>query len=361
MNWPAHGSNPQYLYEAAGLEQPGEVIDFSANINPFGPPPKFQEQWGDLFRGIEKYPDPQTTLLKKKLAGRERIEETEILIGNGGAEIISLIGRLLTGKHVMIVEPAFSEYEQACKVNNCEISYFQLSQDWKVEIELLAKKLGSVDALFFCNPNNPTGLYFNKQTIQKLLTLCKEHNCYLIVDEAFYDFVPEYDSLVPYLKSYPHFILLRSMTKMYAIPGLRLGYVMARAEIIARLSNYQPHWSVNSISMKVGEYCLEEEEYVQQTVRFIGSERERLFEFYRKNQFEVSNSKVNFYLLRDPSLDDQYLLFKYLLEKGIVPRHTFNFPGLKGRWLRFAVRTSGENQLLMEAMLEWRRIHRSFS
>ena len=95
MNWPAHGSNPQYLYEAAGLKQPNEIIDFSANINPFGPPPKLQEQWGNLLNGIEKYPDPKTTLLKKKLAQREGIEENQILIGNGGAEIISLIGRLL--------------------------------------------------------------------------------------------------------------------------------------------------------------------------------------------------------------------------------------------------------------------------
>ena len=361
MNWPAHGSNPQYLYKAAGLEQPDEMIDFSANINPFGPPSKLKEQWGDLLHGIEKYPDPQTTLLKKKLAGREGIEENQILIGNGGAEIISLIGRLLTGKRVMIVEPAFSEYEQACKVNSCEISYFQLSQDWKVDIKLLAKKLWNVDALFFCNPNNPTGLYFHKQITENLLTLCKEHNCYLIVDEAFYDFVPEYESLVPYLKSYPNLILLRSMTKIYAIPGLRLGYVMASAEIIERLSNYQPHWSVNSIAMKVGELCLEEDEYVQHTVQFIESQREYLYEFYRKNQFEVSNSKVNFYLLRDSSFIDQYPLFQFLLKNGIVPRHTFNFPGLKGRWLRFAVRTSQENQRLMEVMLKWRRIHRSFS
>ena len=361
MNWPAHGSNPQYLYEAAGLEQPDEMIDFSANINPFGPPSKLKEQWGDLLHGIEKYPDPQTTLLKKKLAGREGIEENQILIGNGGAEVISLIGRLLTGKRVMIVEPAFSEYEQACKVNSCEISYFQLSRDWKVDIELLAKKLWNVDALFFCNPNNPTGLYFHKQITENLLTLCKEHNCYLIVDEAFYDFVPEYESLVPYLKSYPNLILLRSMTKIYAIPGLRLGYVMASAEIIERLSNYQPHWSVNSIAMKVGELCLEEDEYVQHTVQFIESQREHLYEFYRKNQFEVSNSKVNFYLLRDSSFIDQYPLFQFLLKNGIVPRHTFNFPGLKGRWLRFAVRTSQENQRLMEVMLKWRRIHRSFS
>jgi threonine-phosphate decarboxylase len=361
LNWPAHGSNPQYLYKAVGLEQPDEMIDFSANINPFGPPSKLKEQWGDLLHGIEKYPDPQTTLLKKKLAGREGIEENQILIGNGGAEIISLIGRLLTGKRVMIVEPAFSEYEQACKVNSCEISYFQLSQDWKVDIELLAKKLWNVDALFFCNPNNPTGLYFHKQITENLLTLCKEHNCYLIVDEAFYDFVPEYESLVPYLKSYPNLILLRSMTKIYAIPGLRLGYVMASAEIIERLSNYQPHWSVNSIAMKVGELCLEEDEYVQHTVQFIESQREYLYEFYRKNQFEVSNSKVNFYLLRDSSFIDQYPLFQFLLKNGIVPRHTFNFPGLKGRWLRFAVRTSQENQRLMEVMLKWRRIHRSFS
>ena len=131
---------------------------------------------------------------------------------------------------------------------------------------------------------------------------------------------------------------------MFAIPGLRLGYVIANRENIAKLSDYQPHWSVNSVALKIGELCIEEEKYIENTVQFITSERKALVIFYEKNGFEVSPSKVNFYLLRDLQFVDQYPLFQLLLQKGIVPRHTFNFPGLEGRWLRFAIRTSAENE-----------------
>ena len=135
--------------------------------------------------------------MKKGLAQREDLEENQILIGNGGSEIISLIGRWLAGKKVLIVEPAFSEYEKTCEINECDISYFSLSKDWEVDVATLGEKLSSVDAVFFCNPNNPTGLYFNKTLLKGILKECRKHDCFLIVDEAFYDFVPEYQSLVP--------------------------------------------------------------------------------------------------------------------------------------------------------------------
>lgn len=357
MTWPAHGSNPHYLYHAAGLKQPDAIIDFSANINPFGLPASVKKSWGELLDGIDTYPDPKSTLLKRKLAQRMEVKEAQILIGNGGSEIISLVGRWLAGKRVMIVQPAFSEYEAVCKVNGCEVSYFPLTKDWELDLDSFAERTANVDAVFFCNPNNPTGLYFNKKVIQDFLKVCKNQDCYLIVDEAFYDFVRDYESLVPLLTDDHNLLLLRSMTKMYSIPGLRLGYAIGSQDVIEKLSTYQPHWSVNRIAMKVGELCLEEEEYVQRTIEFIDLQRESLFSFYKKNGFQVTDSKVNFYLLKDRKLEDQSPLFHFLLEKGIVPRHTFNFSGLEGKWLRFAIRTTEENQLLLEAMREWRSIH----
>lgn len=360
MKWPSHGSNPRYLYEAAGLAQPEDILDFSANINPLGPPPSLKEHWGGLFQEICQYPDPHSASLKEKIAGREGIEESQILIGNGGAEIISLVGRLLAGKRVLIVEPAFSEYEKACTVNDCNISYFQLDEGWEINLEALKKELPEVDAVFLCNPNNPTGIYYERNTITAMAEACKEHHCLLIVDEAFYDFVAGYQSLVPLLKEFDSLMLLRSLTKMFAIPGLRLGYAIANKEMISKLASYQSHWSVNGVALAAGILCSEEESFIKKTIEWIRMERERLFHFYKQNGFETSLSQVNFYLLRDHELaDDQYPLFAFLLKKGIVPRHTFNFPGLEGRWLRFAIKGSEENDTLMEALEEWRMIHPS--
>ena len=357
MKWPSHGSNPHYLYEAAGLTKPDQLLDFSANINPMGPPPSIQKNWESFFQGICQYPDPYTASLKRKLAEREGMREEQILIGNGGSQMISLVGRLLAGKRVLIIEPAFSEYENACQVNECQITYFQLEEGWRIDLDALKGHLSQVDAIFLCNPSNPTGLYYSREVILPILIQCERQNCILIIDEAFHDFVMDYEPLSPLIQEYESLILLRSLTKMFAIPGLRLGYVMAHSDIIAKLSSYQPHWSVNSVALAIGNLCLEEDSYVENTVKFISSEREKLFSFYEKHGFEVSLSKVNFYLVRDSKEIDQYPLFVFLLEKGIVPRHTFNFPGLEGRWLRFAIRTSEENQKLMEAMQEWRMIH----
>lgn len=285
------------------------------------------------------------------------MNDEEILIGNGGSQIISLVGRLLAGKRVLIVEPAFSEYEKACQVNDCDLSYFQLEEGWEIDFEALRERLSYVDAMFLCNPSNPTGLYYSQEVILPILIECQKQNCLLILDEAFHDFVMDYEPMAPLIKDYKNLILLRSLTKMFAIPGLRLGYVIANREIIAKLSDYQPHWSVNSVALAIGNLCIEEDKYIENTVQFITSERKALVTFYEENGFEVSPSKVNFYLLRDSQLIDQYPLFQWLLKKGIVPRHTFNFPGLDGRWLRFAIRTSAENRKLMEAVQEWRMNH----
>ncbi|QED46341.1 threonine-phosphate decarboxylase CobD [Cytobacillus dafuensis] len=355
MNWPAHGSNPQYLFSALKLPMPDKKIDFSANINPLGPPPILKEKWNQLFLALSDYPDPLGYELKKKLSEKEKIEESHILIGNGGAELIALIGRILTGKRAIIVQPAFSEYEEACRVNSCAVEYHQLMPDqWELGIEELAAKLGNKDALFLCNPCNPTGVYYSQSTLIELIKECERQDCLCIIDEAFYDFLSEYESIIPYIHEFSNLIVIRSMTKMFAIPGLRLGYLMANPSIINQLAASQPHWSVNSLALSAGEWCIESEAHIRATRDLIQNERERLFRFYKEKEFVVSPSLVNFYLLKDPIIVDQMPLFQFLITKGIIPRHTMNFPGLQGRWLRFAIKSPNENDRLMEAMEEWR-------
>ncbi|MBP2242416.1 threonine-phosphate decarboxylase [Cytobacillus eiseniae] len=359
MKWPVHGSNPQYLYEAMEITMPDTKVDFSANINPLGPPPLLKKNWHQLMDVVSDYPDPKGDLLKQKLAEREGIHKNQILIGNGGSELISLLGRMLAGKNVLIVQPAFSEYEEVCRMNGCEIDYHQLeSNSWEWDDDGFLAKLQKADVLFFCNPSNPTGIFYSKTRVLHLIKECERTNCLFIMDEAFYDFLLNYESIVPYIEKNPHLIILRSMTKMFAIPGLRLGYIMAHPLIIEQLSTLQPHWSINALALKAGEWCLESGTYINETRELIQTERERLFAFYKEWHFEVSPSKINFYLLKDLSLKDQLPLFQFLIEGGIIPRHTMNFPGLEGEWLRFAVKGPDANDQLMEALMEWRKNNR---
>ncbi|MCM3670846.1 threonine-phosphate decarboxylase CobD [Mesobacillus maritimus] len=355
MNWPKHGANPKYLFNALEEPYPDKTIDFSANINPLGPLPVIKKNWQSLFEEISVYPDPAGLNLKQKLSNETGLDTQEILLGNGGAEIISLVGRFLADKRVLIVQPAFSEYEQACKANNCNIDYHQvIAGSWDLNIEVLEKKLKNTDAVFFCNPNNPTGLYYPDAVVKELLLACKKQNCLLIIDEAFYDFVYYYESITKYILEFPNLLIIRSMTKMFAIPGLRLGYVLGDSKIIKCLARFQPEWSVNAIALKVGEWCLDSENYRKETLHLIMSEKKRLFAFFHHLQFKVSPSETNFYLVKDPTLDNQFPMFQFLIKRGIIPRHTMNFPGLEGKWLRFAVKSPSENNQLMEAIQQWK-------
>jgi threonine-phosphate decarboxylase len=341
-----------------GLSLPDQYIDFSANINPLGPPPALKEKWNDFYQEITVYPDPFAEKLTSRIAEGEQISTDSILIGNGGAELITLVARFLTGKKVLVIEPTFSEYEKACRANQCEIHYHQLKEpNFELNIDELRLSLSSADALFLCNPNNPTGIQYSVSTILSIIEECKKQNCFVILDEAFYDFLLDYHSFIPYINKFPNLIIIRSMTKMFAIPGLRLGYLAANPDIISQLSRMQPHWSINTIALLAGELCLQNKEFIKKTQVYIWEERKHLHTFFNQNNFEITPSQVNFYLLRDPFLKDQFSLFNFLLHKGIIPRHTFNFPGLEGNWLRFAIKSKQENSALMEVLLEWRQLH----
>ncbi len=282
-------------------------------------------------------------------------EESHVLVGNGGAELITLVGRFLFHKRVCIVQPAFSEYEEACRSAGCEITYHTLEEGWRLDPNPLIEIMNHLDAIFLCTPNNPTGVSYDAETVRTLIAEADKRACYLIIDEAFADFLQKEPCYTVEILTNKRLIILRSLTKMFAIPGLRLGYMMAHPEVIRTVKKLKPHWSVNALALMAGEICIEEQAYMTLTRKFIEEEREKLQTFFEKHRYIYSRSSVNFYLLKDPEQIDQAPLLLYLMKNGIVPRHTENFPGLNGRWLRFAIRTSDENDRLMEVLASWRR------
>jgi threonine-phosphate decarboxylase len=355
LKLPEHGSNPQYTYRAMDISMPDQIVDLSANINSSGPPDRLKKIWQDLLEEIVTYPDPHSVSLRRKIARKEGVLEEEILIGNGGAELIHLIGRWLAHSNVLIIHPTFSEYEKACRINDCTIYHLLLEEnDWDLGSKKLAAYLSKVDAVFICNPTNPTGVLYSASKIKEIVKEAHKEHCYVIVDEAFYDFPLEEVTVAHLVKEYSNLLVLRSMTKMFSIPGIRLGFLMAGETVVKELGNYQVHWSVNGIAQKVGETLLEETDFVYHTKYMVKREREKLFAFFDQSRFDYSPSQTNFYLLKDPDLNDQTELFRFLLENGIVSRHTQNFKGLDGRWLRFAIKGKKEHEKLMDALTEWK-------
>ncbi|AIF42858.1 threonine-phosphate decarboxylase CobD [Virgibacillus sp. SK37] len=356
MHLPAHGANTQHVYEALGMEAPDTVIDFSVNTNPLGTPASVQDCWQDWLPAVYDYPDPHFTELKQQIATKEKVEPASLLPGNGAAELITLIARFLQGKNVLIVQPAFSEYETACRAEDCHISYFQLEAPaFTVDKEALHKKLQAADAVFFCNPNNPTGIAFDQSIMNWLIETCVEVKTLLILDEAFYDFAHPPVTSIQKASNSPYLLVLRSLTKMYHIAGLRLGYLVGEPGLVEQIGKRQSHWALNGIALKAGVACLQEVEHVKDTTNFIANERDRVFRFLQRSDYIHSASGVNFYLLKDPAMASQENLYHFLLEEGLVLRHTYNFPGLEGEWLRAAVKKEAENNQLMEALVKWKR------
>lgn len=356
MNLPSHGANPYYLYQTLGIPMPADLIDFSVNINPFGPPSLVKEKWASWFSFVEDYPDPFGRELTAIISDMEGISPSSIMLGNGADELIYLILNYFSGKHVGIIQPAFSEYEKAAIAYGCEITYIHLPTDhWQLDPEIVTSKLDSLDVVFLCHPNNPAGITHPTEDIVHLLKACEEKSCYLVIDEAFADFLDEEQSFSGFIGNSHYLIVLRSLTKMYAIAGLRLGFLLANESLVGALKKRQPHWSVNALALEAGKEILKDRDYVEQTKRFIHRERKRIFAELEKLGYQHSDSKVNFYLLKCPSLDNQSPLLVYLLKKGIVARHTENYPGLEGRWLRFAVRAAQDNDVLLEALTAWKQ------
>ncbi|MFV8828442.1 threonine-phosphate decarboxylase CobD [Alkalihalobacterium sp. APHAB7] len=356
MVLPNHGANPQYFVNALGLQLKENSIDFSENVNPLGVPKAVLQKWAGFAETIHTYPDPYASKLREKLALQNNISIDQLLIGNGAAELILLIANYFRKKKILIVEPTFSEYRDACLAYECEVIRFQLFVDdnWQFNLEGLLEAIKDVDAMFLCQPNNPTGTMVEQTILLRLIQRAKENNVTVIMDEAFYDFSDEEISILPYINDFQNMIILRSLTKMYAIPSLRLGYLISDSEIVNELKRFQQPWSVNGIAQQVGLECISDEQHTIRTRAFIRSERKWLFHVLSQIGYEVSPSVVNFYLLKpEGSNDDLNPLITFLIENGIIPRHTYNFLGLEGKYIRLAIKTRAENDMLLNVLERW--------
>lgn len=355
MSLPNHGANPKQFAEALAVKLPEQTEDFSVNTNPFGPPESVISLLASgLDEAVSAYPDPLGTALKRAVAVANGLQPENVLLGNGAAELIFLLAAHFRGKRVGIIEPAFSEYREACEAYECEVESIVMPAPWELRLEAILPVLPAVDLIFLCSPNNPTGISYSRDTIVELLQAAGEHDLYLIVDQAFYDFCLEDVELQSLLPVHPRLILLRSLTKMYAIAGLRLGYLLAEPELVQAIARRQPPWSVNGFAQIAGMQALKEQSYVKQTVAMIAAERERISKELERLSFVVSSSTVNFYLLSEQKKQDMKELLLFLAEKGFVARHTYNFNGLDGRYIRLAVKRPEANDRLLAVLREWR-------
>lgn len=348
-----HGGNIREAAQLLGIE-PALLVDFSANINPLGMPETLKQALFAQIGVAERYPDVEYQRLHQQLAAHHGVPVEWVLAGNGETESIYTLAQGLEPERAMLVTPGFAEYRRALAQIGCQISEFSLCEDegWQLTERLLPALTPELDCLFLCTPNNPTGLYPDASLLAAIMERCRALSITLVVDEAFLDFLPDEPGLIPLLRNNPHVWVLRSLTKFYAIPGLRLGYLLnSDADAVARLRQRQMPWSINAFAALAGEMVLHDRAYQQATWQWLAKERAALLSRLRDfSALTVWEGRANYLFLRCniPELDLQ----QALLTRHVLIRSCANYPGLDGHYYRVAIRSREENARLCQALKE---------
>lgn len=347
----AHGGNTREAAELLGIS-PASLLDFSANINPAGMPVSLQHALLNNLQLAERYPDVEYASLYHTLAQHHQVPASWLLAGNGETEAIFALVSALAPRRALLVTPGFAEYRRALELSGSEIIDFRLREEdgWQLTEALLDMLTPALDCLFLCTPNNPTGLLPDEALLEAISRRCKALGIALILDEAFMDFIPERAGFIPALAGNPHLWVLRSLTKFYAIPGLRLGYLLSSDEQkVAQMRRAQMPWSINAFAALAGETILQDKPYQQATMKWLASERPFLLTSLRRLPgLTVWEGQANYLFLRcDIAGRDLQLR---LLKKHILIRSCANYPGLDERYYRVAVRSRAENERLIAAM-----------
>ncbi|WP_274651456.1 threonine-phosphate decarboxylase CobD [Paenibacillus humicola] len=355
-----HGGDLLTAQELYGLEA-SRYVDFSANMNPLGPPPCVAGLLRSYADAIGRYPDPASRRLLRKLSQVHGIDERCLIPGNGAAELIELTVRLFAPSVTVIAAPSFAEYADAARKAGSRIAAMRLRREngFALTPELARQSLEKLraegvrqgEALWLLgSPNNPTGRLCDP-AIVRWLTAQGER---VVVDEAFMDFIPEEGrfSVLRDAAADERIVVIRSMTKFYAIPGIRLGYAAAAPETIGRLKALQTPWSVNSLAQQIGEAVLEDEGFRSRTLRWLAEERGRLAEGLKAPGFEVFDGAANYLLFSIPAGSGftASSLQRRLGAGGVLIRDASRFEELDESFCRVAVRLRRDNERLLEEL-----------
>jgi len=349
----AHGGNVFQVARELGVP-PSEILDFSASINPLGMPDGVRRAALVALEEAVHYPEIDAASLTEALSAHLGLPAGNLLPGSGSTELLYLFPRVLRPRRALLVTPAFSEYERSLQQAGVAIDYFPLSPDegFRLDVgELLRRLTPHTDLVLLANPGNPAGAGIEPGAIEEIARAVREQ-AVVGVDEAFVDFAPQF-SVIERVPRHANLYVLRSLTKFYAIPGLRAGYLAGSERGIARLAAARPPWPLATVAQAAAEAALGEEAYRQETLEAIPSLRLHLAEGLAAIGLTVFPSVANFLLVR---LEGVALsageLAAVLRRRGILIRDCSNFPPLDERYFRVAVRTPEENARLLRALRE---------
>jgi len=328
-----------------------DILDFSSNINPMGTSSLVRKTIKNQLDTIQIYPDSESTQLRKNLQHYTKIPYSQIVVGNGATEIIyNFCQAFLSNKTpVLIPIPTFGEYESAAKLNGAKVSFFK-TMNLEKDVDDFISKLPNNGCIFICNPNNPTGNLISKKALQKIIISANKKKTLVFIDECFIELVPDHDeSIIKFIKKYNNLFILRSLTKSFALAGLRIGYGIGSKQMISVLNKIKIPWNVSGLAQQAASAALLHSFYLTKVKKMIKKESFYIINSVSKlKNFQCNDTSTNFILIKTKIKSKT--LQKKLLEKKILIRDCSTIRGLNNNYIRIAVKTRKENEKLIKAL-----------
>ena len=325
------------------------VLDYSSNTNPLGTPQGVLGAMSEALQNVHHYPDPYCRKLVRAIAAFEDMPREYILCGNGAAELIYAYSEAIGARLAAEVEPTFAEYALGLERTGCRVERYALHKDNDFDLDdgflkFLAEH--RPDAVFLCNPNNPTGRTVRPDVLERILDFCHRHNVHLFLDECFIDLSDNGVSMKGFLKAHPELFILKAFTKSYGMAGVRLGYCLCSdGELLEKMAKATQPWNVSMLAQAAGVAALREESFLMKAKELIPAERRWLKSQMETLGFWVCPSAANYLLLHGkPNLHTA------LRQYGIAIRNCDNYHGLGSGWYRIAVRLHYQNEQLIAAV-----------
>ena len=325
-------------------------IDFSVNINPFGVPEKVKEALKKAADECMRYPDDTVMELSELMSECSGVSRECILFGNGASELFWAIIHAVKPQKVLIPVPSFSGYKSASECEECEVDYYYMKEedDFLLTDDFLKifKEESLPNLIFLANPNNPTGKCIDRKLLECIIALCCEKKIWLVLDECFIEFTErKEESLFKIAEKTPYLVVVRAFTKIYGIPGVRLGYLAAEEKMINLLKRHIPEWNVSIFAQYAGAAALKEVQFVEKTVKYVKEQRAYMLRQLKEMGIKAWFSEADYILIYS-----EKPLYEKLLEKKILIRDCSNYKGLKKGYYRIAIKTEKENEKLIEAL-----------
>lgn len=352
-----HGSDLEKVEAYYGIKKE-DIIPFAGNVNPLGISPLLKKSMVSHIESISEYPDRDYKELRSTLALYCNVPMEHIIVGNGATEMISLTMQLLRPKHALLLSPTYSEYTREIDLVGGHVEEYFLREDldFKLDLnDLISKLTDDIDLLAICNPNNPTSSALNTEEITKILTHCKLHDIFVMIDETYVEFAPDINEItaVPLTQEFTNLMVLRGISKFYAAPGMRLGYgITGNMDFLAKMREKQTPWSLNSLGAYAGELMFKDQEYIQKTRNLILSERDKLYKELKEiPTYKVYPAYANFILLKiqKPGLTSSDA-FEACIKEGLMIRDCASFQCLDGEFIRFCIMMPEDNARLLNVL-----------